>query len=74
MEFDVEAFYYALDRKRRERRTSWSKIAEEIEVSPETVTRVGMGLPPSMKTFLRLMEWLGETDLMPFVKTRPSDT
>ena len=68
--FDVEAFYTALDRRRRRRRLSWRQVVAEAGcrgVSASMMTRVGRGSPPSVANLVLLLHWLGDTDLGPFI-------
>lgn len=69
---DPDALYVALDRKRRSRRMQWREIAQEASVSPSTFTRIGQGRRPDADGLVRLMLWLGTTDLAPFI-TRTAD-
>ena len=64
---DVEALYQALDRKRRQARLRWRDIAKEAGVSPSTLTRVGHGRRPDADGLVRLLVWLGETDVRAFI-------
>lgn len=69
-EFDAEALYIALDRKRRERRIrSARQILREAGIStPSTLTRLGQGSGLSADTLVRLLGWMGETDMTPYMR------
>lgn len=64
---DVEALYTALDRQRRKARLRWRDVAKEAGVSPSTFTRIGQGNRPDADGLVRLLLWLGETDVRAFV-------
>ncbi len=69
--FDADALYVALDRVRRQRRVQWRQIAREAGVSPSTLTRIGQGHMIYAEGLVRLMAWLGTTDIGPFTRTGP---
>jgi hypothetical protein len=56
---DVEAFYAALDSKRRSKGLSWRALATQLEITPSTFTRMAQGLKPDVDTFATLLRWLG---------------
>lgn len=64
---DVEALYVALDAQRRRARLRWRDIAREAGVSPSTLTRIGQGNRPDADGLVRLLVWLGQTDVLAFV-------
>lgn len=64
---DVDALYVALDRQRRRSRLTWRDIAADADVSPSTLTRIGQGRRPDVDGLVRLLAWLGTTDLTPFI-------
>lgn len=65
---DVEALYVALDRARRQRRVSWRQLCREAGIpGSSTTTRLGRGLAPSAENLARLLVWLGQTDLKPYL-------
>ena len=67
---DVEALYVALDKVRRERRLLWRTIAQESGVSASTFSRMGLEHnAPSAHGLVRMLVWLGETDITPYIKT-----
>ncbi len=66
---DHEALYLALDRQRRMHRLSWRRVAEESGIGVINIgTRLGQGHSLSVETLIRLMLWLGVTDLGPFMR------
>ena len=72
--FDAEAFYVALDRVRRQRRMSWRDIRKESSVSGSTFTRMGLDWrPPSADNLVKLLAWLGQTDIAPYVTSEPRE-
>ena len=73
---DTEALFVALDKRRRHltaesgERVSWRSVGRELGISQSTFTRLGIHhAPPSADTLVRLMGWLGETDLKPYITT-----
>lgn len=64
---DREALYVALDRKRRYERLSGRELLRRAGVdTPSTWTRLARGAEVSLDTFLRLLAWLGESDVRPY--------
>jgi transcriptional regulator with XRE-family HTH domain len=52
--------YGALDAARQDRGiSSWRKLADEIGVSPSTLSRLGQGQRPDADGFATLVSWLG---------------
>lgn len=64
---DPDALYVALDRKRRTKRMSWRDVAAEVGVSPSTLSRIGQDKRPDADGLVRLLLWLGTTDLGPYI-------
>lgn len=65
---NVEALYVAVDRRRRELRISRREVLRQIgERTPATLNRLGQGTQPSADLLVRLLHWLGETDLKPYI-------
>lgn len=67
---DVEALYVALDRKRRQERISGSEVLRRSGVgttSRSAWTRIAHGEGLSADNLVRLLLWLGETDVRAFV-------
>ena len=69
--FDHDALYVAIDRIRRQRRIHFRDIAAEAKVTPSTLTRIGQGSKPDADSLIRLLAWLGTTDLAPFIRRAP---
>lgn len=72
--FNPEALYLALDKQRRARVISWRRVALEcgaknISVGP----RLGRGVDVHADTLVRLLAWLGETDLKPYITTTETE-
>jgi hypothetical protein len=65
---DVEALFTAVDRQRRARRIRFRDVASEAGISASTLTRLGYGHRPDVDGLVRLLAWLGTTDLAPFVR------
>lgn len=66
--FDVDALYVALDRQRRAGRLRWREIAHEIGVSASVFSRMAKGGRPDVDSLTRMLWWLGDTDLAPYVR------
>jgi hypothetical protein len=67
---DCDALYVALDRQRRARRMSWRAVLLDAGVKgPSLATRLGQGFPPATDNLVRMLLWLGETDLKPYIAT-----
>jgi transcriptional regulator with XRE-family HTH domain len=64
---DVEALYIALDSRRRAAHLRWRDIATEIGVSASTFSRMAYGALPSVDNLARMLVWLGDTDLKPYL-------
>jgi hypothetical protein len=73
MKFDIEALYVALDRQRRDRRITWRAVGRECGLENQTalMTEIGRGRKPSVDNLVRILAWLGTTDLKPFIATDP---
>jgi hypothetical protein len=73
--FNPEALYLALDKQRRARGPgcSWRKVAQEAGIVNSAVgVRLGRGQDVHADTLVRLLAWLGETDLAPYITTEPT--
>lgn len=67
--FDVEALYAALDGKRRAERLHWRGVAQAAGISASTITRMSLdGKLPDVPNLTRLLLWLGDTDLKPYIR------
>lgn len=65
---DVEALYVAVDRRRRQLRISRRDVLRQIgERTPSSLSRLGQGRHPSADLLVRLLYWLGDTDISPYV-------
>ena len=72
--FSPEALYAALDRKRRARGMCWRDVAWAAGVTPSLFTRIGRhGLRPDVDNLARLLAWLGDTDIRPYIITIEED-
>ena len=58
-QFDVEAFYAALDGQRQSKRLNWRQVAEESGVSASTLTRIAQGRRPDVDSMAALLTWSG---------------
>lgn len=58
-EFDLAAFYAAIDSHRVARRLTWKQIAAESGVSASTLTRMGQGKRPDVDGLAALLAWSG---------------
>jgi transcriptional regulator with XRE-family HTH domain len=57
---DVAKLYDALDAKRRERGLLWRQVAQQANVSPSLLSRMGNKQRPDLDGFVALVQWLGE--------------
>lgn len=55
---DVEAFYAALDQKRRTEEKSWRELASTLKIPPSTFTRMAQGRRPDVDSFATLLRWV----------------
>jgi hypothetical protein len=74
MFFDSDAFYVALDRKRRIGHMKWRDVAREAGISASTLTRIGQLKRPDADSLVRLLWWLGDMDVEPFVISELADS
>lgn len=58
-QFDVEAFYAALDSQRLSKRMTWKQVAEKSGVSASTLTRIAQGRRPDVDSMAALLAWSG---------------
>jgi hypothetical protein len=66
--FDPEKLYLAVDKRRRELRISRREVLRQIgEHTPSSLTRLGQGCHPSADLLVRLLVWLGDTDVSSYV-------
>jgi transcriptional regulator with XRE-family HTH domain len=59
VEFDVGAFYAALDSQRQSQRLTWKQVAEKSGVSASTLTRMAQGRRPDVDSLAGLLKWSG---------------
>jgi adenine-specific DNA-methyltransferase len=59
VQFDVGAFYAALDSQRQSQRLTWKQVAEESGVSASTLTRMAQGRRPDVDSLAGLLKWSG---------------
>ena len=66
--FDSAALYVALDIRRKALRISWREVAAQAGLGTSSITtNLKHGGSLRTDTFLRLMAWLSETDVTPYV-------
>jgi transcriptional regulator with XRE-family HTH domain len=58
-QFDVEAFYAALDSQRQAQNLNWKQVAKESGVSASTLTRIAQGRRPDVDSMAALLAWSG---------------
>ncbi len=56
---DVAALYAVLDGKRQANGLSWRGLAQLLNITPSTFTRMAQGRRPDVDTFAALLRWLG---------------
>jgi hypothetical protein len=66
--FDPDALYVALDRRRRQDKLRWRDVAHQAGVSASTLTRISQLKHPDANSLVRLLSWLGDTDLAPYIR------
>jgi transcriptional regulator with XRE-family HTH domain len=69
---DVNALYATLDRKRRDEGVSWRKLADDLDLSPSTFTRMAQGARPDADALATLLDWL-KLDLREFSRGELAD-
>jgi transcriptional regulator with XRE-family HTH domain len=58
-QFDLPAFFAALDAERIGRRLQWKEVAAQSGVSASTLTRISQGRRPDVDSLAALIEWSG---------------
>lgn len=58
-DFDIEAFYAALDSQREAKGMNWKDVSAETGVSASTLTRMAQGKSPDAKGLAALLVWSG---------------
>jgi len=56
-QFDVDAFYEALDNVRKSGKLTWKKVADNAGVSASTLTRMAQGKRPDVDSMAALAAW-----------------
>ena len=72
--FNTAAFAATLDTARTQRGMSWRKVAAEVGLAGTTLTRIYQGHAPDATSLVRLMAWLGVSDISGFVTPAPDPT
>jgi transcriptional regulator with XRE-family HTH domain len=68
---DVPELYRRLDVRRRERGLTWRQIAEQLDVSPSTFSRIADGNRPDADALVSLLVWLDlDTDIAIMIKPK----
>lgn len=70
-DFDIEAFYAALDSQRDAKGMNWKDVAAETGVSASTLTRMAQGKSPDAKGLAALLTWSGFA-VEDFMGSRPA--
>jgi transcriptional regulator with XRE-family HTH domain len=72
-ELDVPELRRRLDARRRERGLSWRDLAETVDVSPSTFSRLADGRRPDADALVSLLVWLDlDTDIAYLIRPRGS--
>ena len=76
---NVQKLYEALDAKRTavsckhcNEELSWRAVARELGMPPSTFSRIARQQGMSADTLVRVLGWLGETDLAPYLSAVPA--
>ena len=56
--FDDQAFFDAIEAKRKSEDLSWREVGRKLKLSPSTFSRLARGRRPDVDTFFRLLAWL----------------
>lgn len=56
---DVQALHAALDVERRARSLSWRGLAQQLDLSASTLSRMAEGRHPDVVAFATMTTWLG---------------
>jgi transcriptional regulator with XRE-family HTH domain len=68
---DVPELYRRLDVRRREQGLTWRQIAEQLDVSPSTFSRIADGNRPDADALVSLLVWLDlDTDIAIMIKPK----
>lgn len=71
--FDVQRLYERLDRARTERLISWAQLCSEAGVNKSVTSRMAYGREPNPDNLLRLLLWLGDTDVSTYARSEPEN-
>lgn len=67
--FDVESLFAVLDKRRRSERQTWRQVAAAVGCAASTFTRMALDSRcPDVENLCRLLLWLGDTDLKPYLR------
>lgn len=70
-QLDVPEFRRRLDARRQERGLTWRQLAEQVDVSPSTFSRLADGNRPDADALVTLLVWLDlDTDICMLVKPK----
>lgn len=68
---DVPEFRRRLDLRRQERGLTWRQLAEQVDVSPSTFSRLADGKRPDADALITLLVWLDlDTDICMLIKPK----
>lgn len=59
LRFDTKKIHVALDLRRRQRKMTWTQVAEEIGLGTSTLTHLGKGSRTYFPHIMRIVGWLG---------------
>ena len=65
---DGPALHKAVNKARWERRLIWREVAEQVGVHPRVVSELRHGRNPSATNLLKILVWLGATDVEAFIE------
>jgi transcriptional regulator with XRE-family HTH domain len=70
-QLDVPEFRRRLDFRRQERGLTWRQLAEQVDVSPSTFSRLADGKRPDADALITLLVWLDlDTDIAIMIKPK----
>lgn len=70
---DRSALHRALDERRQAEGLRWADVAGQVGVVSSTLSRLAVGYgSPNADSLARLLNWLGTTDLGPYLTSRPA--
>ena len=70
-QLDVPEFRRRLDARRQERGLTWRQLAEQVDVSPSTFSRLADGKRPDADALITLLVWLDlDTDICMLIKPK----